>query len=104
MSIHYYKIFNVCKAFKRLASSKTHLLKFFLVPYDCYEPRCGTVTIFYGSDSGSIFDKLRFRLRIKTIKSTVLEQILGQNLAFLHSKLVYKGKLISFNKFLEKWE
>jgi hypothetical protein len=50
------------------------------------------------------FDKLRFRfqLHILTIKSKDFKQNLEKNLAFLHSKLFTRKKLINFIKFIVK--
>jgi hypothetical protein len=84
-----------------------HLLALQFSVADCQTlTQCsGTVTIFYGSgsDFGQVtvpvptFEKfrlwLRFRLRIKTIKSTVFKTIFRKNHALLHSKLITRKNL-----------
>ncbi len=87
-----------------------------------HRQRCGTVTIFYGSGSCSYFwkvivpvpvpvptfEKLRFRFRFQLhiwiIKSKFFKKILGKNIAFLLSKLFYKGKVYKFQQiYFKMW-
>ncbi len=73
---------------------------------------CGTLTIFYGSGSGSDFWKGMFLFRFRLLKSygsgSYFWQVtvpVWKIFAFLHSKLFYKKKkIINFNKFIVKCE